>query len=180
MQDGLKVNETALLYSNLGAYLFFQGHYDLAASAFEKTLELEGDAHNYLYWSNLADAYRWIPGRKNDAELAYRRAIQILNIQLEDFPQAPNLNTSLALFKSKLGLFEDTQNALAKVPFDEKLSPVEYYRGVVAYEIMGDRKRALILLGKAIEAGYPLDEISQDPELSKLRQDIAYHKLLAQ
>ena len=31
----------------------------------------------------------------------------------------------------------------------------------------------------ALEAGYPLIEIYNDPELSKLRQDPAYHRLLA-
>ena len=180
IQDGLKVNETALLYSNLGAYLFFQGHYDVAASAFEKSLELEGDTHNYLYWSNLADSYRWLPGRKKDAQLAYKRAIQLLNVNLDKFPDSVNLYTRSALFHAKLGDLTGAQNALSKLDVSAQLQAVEYYRLAVTAEIMANRTNALEFLGQAIKAGYPMNEITNDPELKELRQDIAYHKLLAQ
>ena len=179
VQEGLQINETALLYSNLGAYLFFQGHYDLAAGAFEKTLEIGGDTHSFLYWSNLADSYRWLAGREADAKIAYKRAIQLLNIRLKKFPDSSNGNTRLAVYAAKSGDFKTAQSALSKVALEDKLPSVEYYRSAVVYEIMSDRPRALKLLEKAIMAGYPMIEILNDPELTKLRQDMDYHKLLA-
>lgn len=179
VQDGLKVRENSLLYSNLGAYLFFQGHYDLAASAFEKTLEIDGNTHNYIYWSNLADSYRWLPGRKDDAEIAYKRAIQLINNELERVPDSPDFNTRSAVYHAKLGDFEGAQLALSNLVFSGGVPPVHYYRTAVAYEIMANRPKALEFLRQSIDAGYPMNEILNDPELTELRQDIAYHKLLA-
>jgi len=179
IQNGLKVNESALLYSNLGTYLFFQGQYDLSAEAFKKTLEFDGNSHDYLYWANLADAYRWTPGRKQDANLAYIRAIQLLQTELDQEPKNINLNSRAALYNAKLGRLDVAQSALTHALAQDDLSSIILYRGVVTFEILSDRSKALIMLGRAIEAEYPLTEIMNDPELKNLRQDPAYHQLLA-
>ena len=57
---------------------------------------------------------------------------------------------------------------------------MQNYRAAVSYEIMADRAQALTLLSRAIDSGYPLTEIKNDPELANLRQDPAYHLLLSQ
>ena len=179
IQEGLKVGESAQLYNNLGTYLFFQGQYDLSAEAFKKTLEFDGNSHEYLYWANLADAYRWTPGRKQDANLAYIRATQLLQTELDQHPANINLNSRAALYNAKLGRLDVAQSALTRVLTQDDLSSVVLYRGVVTFEILSDRSKALIMLDRAIEAGYPLTEILNDPELKNLRQDPAYHQLLA-
>lgn len=178
IQEGLKVGDNSQLYNNLGTYLFFQGQYDMAASAFEKTIELEGDSHDYLYWANLADSYRWLPGRKKDASEAYVRAIQLMQTSLDKDPESSHLNSRLALFSAKNGDFEKSQIALAIVLENGNPSEIQYYRAAVTYEIMADRAEALSMLGHAIEAKYPMTEILNDPELANLRQDPAYHRLL--
>jgi len=179
VQNGLKVNESALLYSNLGTYLFFQGQYDLSAEAFKKTLEFDGNSHDYLYWANLADAYRWTPGRKQDANLAYIRAIQLLQTELDQNPANIDLNSRAALYNAKLGRLDVAQSALTHALAQDDLPSIVLYRGVVTFEILSDRSKALIMLGRAIEAEYPFTEIMNDPELKNLRQDPAYHQLLA-
>ncbi len=45
-------------------------------------------------------------------------------------------------------------------------------------EEMGERERALMLIGKAIEYGYAVDEIQRDPELAALRLDPRFKLLL--
>ena len=102
-----------------------------------------------------------------------------MNIRLKKFPDSSNGNTRLAVYAAKSGDFKTAQSALSKVALEDKLPSVEYYRSAVVYEIMSDRPRALKLLEKAIMAGYPMIEILNDPELTKLRQDMDYHKLLA-
>jgi len=180
IQEGLKINEVALLYNNLGTYLFFQGQYDMAAEAFKKTIELEGDSHSYLYWANLGDAYRWTDSHIKEASLAYMRALQLLQIKLDKRPNDQNLHSRAALYNAKLGDFESAQLALEHVFVNDKLLPIQYYRTVVSYEIMANRSKALAMLSRAIDSGYPLTEIKNDPELTNLRQDPAYHLLLTQ
>ena len=50
----------------------------------------------------------------------------------------------------------------------------------MTYELLSERENALLMLQKALKAGYPLIEIRNDPELRNLRQDKNYHLLLAQ
>lgn len=180
IQQGLKINETALLYNNLGTYLFFQGQYGLAASAFEKTLELDGDTHNYLYWANLADAYRWSEDKKEDAEISYKRALQLLKVGLDLYPNNINLKSRAAMFNAKLGDLDKAQFYMDSFDLNADSPSIQLYRAVITYEIMSNRPKALESLEAALKANYPLIEILNDPELARLRQDPAYHKLLAQ
>jgi len=179
IQEGLKVSETAQLYNNLGTYLFFQGQYEMAARAFEKTLEFEGNSHDYLYWANLGDAYRQVKGRESKANESYLRAMQLLKIELDKQPTHSDLNSRAALYNAKLGNFEVSQAALDNVLSQDNLNPIKLYRALVTFEIMAARPKAINMLSRVIDAGYPLTEIMNDPELANLRQDPAYHRLLS-
>jgi len=179
IQEGLKVNETALLYNNLGTYLFFQGQYGLAASALEKTLELTGDTHDYLYWANIGDAYRWSDDKNDEAATAYKRALQLLQIELDRYPDDVNLKSRAALFNAKLGNLDEAQFYMDSFDLTSNSPSVQLYRSVVTYEILSNRAKSLEYLEAAIKSNYPLIEILNDPELALLRQDPAYHKLLA-
>jgi len=179
IQEGLIINETAQLYNNLGTYLFFQGQYEMSAEAFEKTLKFEGNSHNHLYWANLGDAYRQVKGQEDKVNQAYMRAIQLLKIELDKQPTHSDLNSRAALYYAKLGKFDRAQAALDNFISQDKLNPVKLYRALVAFEIMADRPKAIEMLSLTIEAGYPLAEIMNDPELKNLRQDPAYHQLLS-
>jgi len=179
IQNGLSVDETPHLYNNLGTYLFFQGHYALAVSAFEKTLVLDGDTHSYLFWANLGDAYRWSEDRSDEAATAYRRALQLLQIDLDKYPDNVNLRSRAAMFNAKLGNLDKARAYMNSFTLTPKSENVQLYRAVVTHEILSERGKALGYLETAIETGYPLIEIFNDPELSRLRQDPSYHKLLA-
>ena len=178
-KQGLKINETALLYNNLGTYLFFQGQYGLAASAFEKTLALSGDTHDYLYWANLGDSYRWSQEKNDEAASSYQRALQLLQVELDRYPDDNNLKSRAALFNAKLGNLDQAQLYMNSFDLTSGSPSIQLYRSVVTYEILSDRSKALKNLEAAIKSNYPMIEILNDPELALLRQDPDYHKLLA-
>ncbi len=79
-QRALEITPTAATYTNLGTLRFFQGRYHDAVPAFEKAVEL--GANKSLYWGNLADAYRWAPGRRSESTEAYHRAIALVREEL--------------------------------------------------------------------------------------------------
>lgn len=178
IQQGLKLNETALLYNNLGTYLFFQGQYGLAVPAFEKTIALAGNSHDYLYWANLGDAYRWSKDRKDEAATSYRRALQLLQPILELRPNSNNLLSRAAMFNAKLGDLDKAQSYIDSVELTADAPSIQLYRAVVTHEILSNRAKALKCLDWALQANYPLIEILNDPELARLRQDPDYHRLL--
>jgi len=179
LQEGLQIDKAALLYNNLGTYLFFQGQYELSADAFEKTLDLDGNSHNYLYWANLADAYRFVPSRQKDATAAYDQALKLLQVELDKSPSNRTLNSRAALYRAKRGDLDAARLALDNVPLDLDLSSSDYYRALITFEILSERDNALAMLKKALKTGYPLIEIKNDPELINLRQDKDYHLLLS-
>lgn len=180
IQSGLEIHESASLYNNLGTYLFFQGYYDLAASAYEKTLALEGNSHDPLFWANLGDAYRWVPGKKNLSQQNYKRALQLWQKSLESSPDNLTLRTRIALYKGKQKSGEKPDALINEVINSDDLESVIYYRMLVTAELWGDRKQSLNLLEKSINSGYPLNEIRNDPELKAMREDQAYHLIVSQ
>ena len=175
LQDGLKIHQNASLYNNLGTYLFFQGQYEMSAGAFEKTLELDGNSHFPLYWANLGDAYRWVPGKEKESRQAYLRALQLWESELEVSPEDFNTQSRMALYNAKLGHVSEASDFLRKLAGKNNLNSIYYYRAMATAEIIGDRSLALSMLEKSLKAGYQKTEIENDPELSQLREDSAYH-----
>lgn len=177
IQKGLQVRPHPVLYNNLGTYLYFLGQYPQAADAFERMLELEGNSHNYLMWSNLGDAYRWTPGAQEKSMTAYRRAAQLLEERLSNQPDNVTDISRAALLYAKLG--DTAKSASFLESAIDTPSPSVFFRAALAREISGNREEALAYLEQAIEAGYALTEIQNEPELAKLRQDRGYHFLLS-
>lgn len=180
LQDGLTIDKSALLYNNLGTYLFFQGQYEMSADAFEKTLEFGGDTHHYLYWANLADAYRFVPNRRKEAVASYDQAINLLEMELEKNPANSKLKSRLALYHVKRGNLDKARKIIDEIDLSADHPSSIYYRAIVTYELLSERGNALGMLKKALKSGYPLIEIKNDPELKSLRQDKDYHLLLTQ
>ena len=176
LQRALEVRPSAPTYTNLGTIRFFQGRYGDAVAAFEKAVELS--ANNYLYWGNLGDGYRWASGRRSEAAAAYRRASELIKVQIAQKPQDPDLRTREALYLIKMG---DTKAALAEidaVASRPDLSAQMLYRLAVVYELAGDRGRSLTAVEGALKAGYPVSELQSEPELLSLRADTKYHRLI--
>jgi len=176
LQRALEVRPSGSIYTNLGTIRFFQGRYNDAVAAFEKAVEMS--ANSYLYWGNLGDGYRWAPGRRGEAAGAYRRASDLIKPQIAQKPQDADLRTRHALYLIKMG---DPKAALAEVASvapRSDLSAQMRYRLAVVYELAGDRSRSLAAIEGALTAGYPLDEVQNEPELLTVRSDARYHRLI--
>ena len=101
LQRALEIQPSASTYNNLATLRFIQGRFEDAAAAYEKTVELNPTAQ--LYWGNLGDAHRWIPGHKKEALDAYRHAIQIAEDRLSFKPNDALLLGYLSLYTVKSG-----------------------------------------------------------------------------
>jgi len=178
-QKGLQIRSDPMLYSNLGAFYFSLGQYPQAVNAFERAIDSDGNSHNYFLWANLGDAYSMVAEGQSKAKLAYRRAVQLIMEQLKPNDKRPNLRSRAGLYLAKAGDFEQalemTESATSLAPDSRWI----LFRAAVVAEITGSRKSALSLLSKAIDAGHPVSEIKNEPFLATLREDTAYHELLA-
>jgi len=178
-QKGLQIRPDPNLYNNLGSFYFSLGQYPQSAQAFERAIDAQGNSHNYFHWANLGDAYSMINGREDDTKLAYRRAIQLLEPRIKPDDTRPTLFSRAGLYYAKAGeadkALEMTDRALILAPNSRYV----LFRASVVQEQAGNRAEALDLLVKAMAAGHPVSEIENEPFLAALREDPAYHKLLA-
>ena len=118
LQRAIEIDPTPRLFTNLGTLRFFRGRYDEAIPPLEKAVELA--PNRYLYWANLADAYRWSPGHKVKAGEAYGRAIKMVRDELATKPDDPDLLSRLALYLAKSG---DKTAALDVLDRFERVAP---------------------------------------------------------
>jgi eukaryotic-like serine/threonine-protein kinase len=176
LQRALEVRPTAATYTNLGTIRFFQGRYLDAVVAFEKAVELGANSH--LYWGNLGDGYRWAPGRRADAPAAYRRALDLIQGELENKPGDLDLRSRHALYLVKMGNQDAARRAIEGLDDQPKLTAQMLYRLAVIHELLGARVPALRALERALKSGYPARDLAAEPELMSLRADARYHRLL--
>jgi serine/threonine-protein kinase len=176
-QRALEIEPSATAYSNVGTMRFFQGRYTDAAAAFEKAVEL--NPTYYLYWGNLGDAYRWIPGQDGKAREAFARATTLAEERLKTREADVSLRGSLAGYLAKRGEKAKALDQVRRIEEAAERSPAVYFKTATVYEITGDRDRALRDLETALQNGYSTREIVNDAELLQLRSDSRYHRMLA-
>lgn len=178
-QEALKIQPKASLYSNLGTILFSRGLYPRAAEAFENALTMDGASHQPIYWINLADAYRQMPGKEDDARRSYRRAIRLLDEEIEVSPDNVRLLSRRALARARVG---DASGARTDVDRLRGLGAEHdvytLLRRAVAEELTGDRDHALQTLEAALRSGLDAAEVRREPDLLDLRADPRFHHLL--
>src|SRR6185295_8291928 len=183
LQRAIEIAPEATLYTNLGTILFFQGRYAEAHAAFEHAITAAGrektGTNNPMLWANLGDSDRFLPGREKDARLAFRRAAQLESVKAQSNPGDTNSRSRLAVYLAKAGDAAPARRELAAVLARYNLAASARLRVILADEVLGDRQTALTVLAAALGAGLPLAEVEREPELSGLRADPGYHRLVA-
>jgi tetratricopeptide (TPR) repeat protein/predicted Ser/Thr protein kinase len=177
LQHSLEIHPTADAYNNLGYIRFYQGRYQDAVPAFEKTVAL--GANSFDNWASLADAYRWTPGNADKAKQAYDTAIRLVREEIAKNPNQADLRAYLALYLAENGDKASALKELKPVEQAHSKDPGVLYNVAVTYELAGDRDKALEALLVAVKAGQSLDDIKNDPELVSLRADPRYHLKIA-
>ena len=175
-EHSYSIHPTARTASNLGTLNYVEGNFAKAAQWFEKALSF--DTKNHLYAGNLASAYYWSQNGRNRAEELYRTAIRLAREQLSVNPDDPELLSSLGGYYAMVGEKDSstfyTERALQ---LDKNDAGIMFHAGTT-YESIGDRTRALKWIGKAIDAGYSIGEIMNQPELRELYKDPRYQHII--
>jgi serine/threonine protein kinase/Tfp pilus assembly protein PilF len=176
VQKALQIRPDPAQYSNLGTLLFYQGRYQEAVGAMEKAVELE--PRDYLYWANLADVYRQVPGKAQEMKDAYLQAIDLMQADIERKPNDSLLKGRLGVYLASAGKLEEAVKAISEIDLSTSQSPDVHYDAAIVYEMASRRDDALGAMKTAVELGYPLDEIEQDPLMVDLRSDIRFHRMV--
>jgi len=163
----IRPNGSAL--SNLGTIYFFQRRYGDSVEMFEEAVKL--DEKDYLYWGNLADAYRCIPESSEKAGTTYQHALQLGEEELVKYPNDSQIIARVARYRV---ILRDELRALDEIAKALKMSPSDsrvLLKGIQVYELANHRDDALQHLQKYIDQGGSKDELYTDQDLAGLMKD---------
>ena len=145
-------------------------------TALERSLALR--ANDFRTWGNFGDALRRTADGGARAVEAYRRAIQLASDELQAAPTS-DTRALRALYRARAGDHDDARADLKQLGGMEDLAAETLYVTALASEALGERVAAIEALRRAIGAGHSVDELQRDPELTELRADPAYHRMMA-
>jgi TolB-like protein/tetratricopeptide (TPR) repeat protein len=163
-------------YSNLATVYFYLGDFTQAVKYFESAVAL--GAHDQVVWGNLGDALWQVAGRRDEAVLKYRHAIELAEAELAATSDGPTARAQLGYYYGRVGDLERSgrylSQALAAGP---DILYVHYYQAVAAAD-RGDRAAALQGVATLVERGYPKSLLRSAPEFRSLWQDRRYQELV--
>lgn len=170
LRKSILLSPSYAAYANLGDLLLLEHRPAEAEAAIQQALRINDK--DYSVWNFLLIADEW-QKKDADAEMARRHAETLAEQAVKLQPSDPQAQSTLAYLYAQ---DEQDQNAVTRIQTALALSPDD--SGVLAnvaeaYESMGDRAHALEYIEKALQKGYPLDQIRAEPTLQGVLQDPA-------
>lgn len=175
-KKSLAIKPGPTAYSNLGTIYFFEGRYADSMAMYEQAIQL--GVNNHTIQGNLADSYRYVYGDSEKTQNAYLRAVQLTEKQLSVNPKNADLHGLLARYVAIMG---DKKRALKEISLARELAQANVMvllKCIQAFELVGEREKALNSLQELIHLGGSLEFVEKNPDLSGLRQDSRYIQLL--
>jgi serine/threonine protein kinase/Flp pilus assembly protein TadD len=162
----------------LGRAYFASARYEDAAQLAESALEIVSSDYNALV--PLINSLERL-GRIADAERLRRREKEVLEHQLQQFPDDVRARILLAADLANLGQPEDAvlhvRIAVAMRPTDANV----LYNAACTYGLLGMKVDALAHFRRSIEAGYSnMDWCTNDPDLKILHDDPEFKRLVTE
>ena len=165
-QQSIQRKPSAQAYSNLGTLYYYMGRFKDAAAAGEKAVQLT--PNDPIYWRNLGDVYRWIPGQEAKAREAHARAVELCDNALRINNNDALAHRTRASALAKLGRHQQARAAILRALEIEPKRASSVYEAAVIANIAKADDEAGARLEQAIRLGYSVEDIKRDPEFANL------------
>ncbi len=169
LKRSLDVRSSYMGYSNLGTSYSFAGRYQEAADAYREALLL--DDSDWLPWGNLAYVLSWIDDTDPEFIETFKHAIDLAETAREKSPRDSWVHSDLALYYAKI---KQPELAILRLNTAIALSPDSgeiMAAAAEAYELIGQRDKAVELGLRSLELGVAQKQLRRSPELSSLLAD---------
>jgi tetratricopeptide (TPR) repeat protein len=172
----------AAAFDNLGTAYFNSGRLEGAVAAYNQALQF-GFA-NSVMWFNLGDAYYYLRERRDQAAEAYGQALRLAH---EETAQRERtgltadvmITATLSTVFPKLDQPDSARFYLASaLRADSTNARVQCCAAITWWEL-GDRRRAIAWIEKAVRTGYPVAWIRDSPVFMEWRAEEAFRALIA-
>lgn len=178
-ENSLTIEPNYGAYSNLATMYFFEEDFTKAAETYKEALALNDTDYNV--WSYLASAYEESdPPMEDEYRQALLKAREMAEKQLEVNPRNTGILVDLVNFNVNLEDEEAARGLLNQVVAMEPSDAYLQQRIGIMYEYLDDRNSALKWIEKAVNNGYPAEEITKDPDeqLTSLWKDERFQEIV--
>ncbi len=167
----IELKPTDSAYSNLATMYFSKGEYQKAVSAYELAIEL--NPSYYIFWGNLADAYK-LTGSSKTKQI-YNKAVELASEALKTNPNDSSVKANLAYYlvnnnNMKKALFYANQ-------IGENSTGWENFLVAQAYDQLNMIDDSIKHLKYAIDKSYSIEEIRNTPLLVNTRKNEKFESL---
>lgn len=168
-----EIEPNSYLYINAGNMYYSSGAINEAAKLYEKALMLQ--PKNYQFMMYVADAYKFIPNKKNDASDYFKRAIKSAEEEIKINKNIAKAYQCLARAYAYFGDLSKANDLMAEADKLDAASADSYYThlriAVIENESDKIAKYALSLL----KTEYSIKLLLADPDFSVLKEDRFRH-----
>ncbi len=175
--SSLRIQPSDGAYTTLGTIEYFIGNYRAAAAAFEEAAKLTPG--KYLYWANLADAYRWVPEGRPRAAAAYEKAIELARGEILLNPRNAAAHATIAVCLAKTGDAKTASDHIEKALEIEPRNPDHLLYAAIVANLGGRSADAIGWIRRGVAAGLGVAQIEKEPEFANLRRLPAFQEALA-
>ncbi|MCX7553392.1 protein kinase [Marinicella sp. S1101] len=161
-------------YSNLGTMLFSIEQYEEAIHNYLKAIETN-DKH-YIYWGNLADAYKF-NGNQKSAINSFQKASELAHDMLNINPNDVKVKADLSYYLSNLNFTQEALDFASEI--NENSTGLENFIVATAFDELGMIDQALLHLEWALKKNYPLEEIVKSPLLKNSKLNNNFRELIS-
>jgi adenylate cyclase len=164
-----KLQPRSKAFSNSGSVYYYANNFEKAADMYKEALRLEPE--NYRWAANIADAYKFIKGKKEMANTYFEKSIELSRFAIQINPNIDRTYHYLAISLAYFGKASDAELALIEA---EKLNPNSeslLYAKLRVAVFLQNNTEIEQYYQDLINSGYSVKLLEADPDFRALRPD---------
>lgn len=178
LERSAAIRPTSKAFSNLAVLYFYQHRYKDAAETYERAAKMP--PVDYATYGDLAEAYDQIPGKEEESQKNYARALQLAEERLAVNSKDGAILLNAAVYAAMLGEHvkaEQYRQAGLKLSAQD---PHARLRSAQVLARFHEDRRALAELKLAVAAGLSVSELTNDPTWQRFAAYPEYAAMLSQ
>ncbi|HXZ80407.1 MAG TPA: protein kinase [Terriglobales bacterium] len=178
LDRSVAIRPTARAYSNLGAAHFYLRQFGEAASNYENAVTL--DPRRSSLQGNLAEAYYWVPGKRQESLAIFRKALEQTREDLKVNPRDGMTLSELAFYSAALGDANGSQAYSRQALAVGASDPEVLLKIAQAAAFLRQDTLCIEYLRRALERGLHPRSVRENPSFDRLQSNSQFKAVVGQ